>query len=432
MENEINELPKIIIIGGGFGGIQFSKKLKNQNVEVLMLDKHNYHTFQPLLYQVATGGLEPDSIAFPLRKVFKGQSNFTFRVADAKQIVPAENKVITDIGEFVYDYLVVATGSVTNFFGQTEIEHFSMPMKTVPEALNLRSLILQNFEEAVSEEDQTKKDALMNFVVVGAGPTGVETAGALSELKNHVLPNDYPELDITKMNIYLIEGDSRVLSPFSEEASAKAKEFLENMGVKIFLNSRVNNYDGENVTYNTDQIIPTKSVIWGAGVKGAIIPGLENAEIARGGRIKTNDANLIQGYENIFAIGDLAYMETNDFPNGHPGVAQTAIQQGKQLAENLLRIIDKKPTKPFSYFDKGSMATIGRNKAVVDLKFWKFQGFFAWLTWMFIHLLFLVGFRNKLVTLINWIVNYFSYDRGTRVIIRKFNRKTMMEEDAAV
>ena len=305
-------------------------------------------------------------------------------------------------------------------------------MKTVPEALNLRSLILQNFEEAVSEVDQTKKDALMNFVVVGAGPTGVETAGALSELKNHVLPNDYPELDITKMNIYLIEGDSRVLSPFSEEASAKAKEFLENMGVKIFLNSRVNNYDGENVTYNTDQIIPTKSVIWGAGVKGAIIPGLENAEIARGGRIKTNDANLIQGYENIFAIGDLAYMETNDFPNGHPGVAQTAIQQGKQLAENLLRIIDKKPTKPFSYFDKGSMATIGRNKAVVDLKFWKFQGFFAWLTWMFIHLLFLVGFRNKLVTLINWIVNYFSYDRGTRVIIRKFNRKTMMEEDAAV
>ena len=251
-------------------------------------------------------------------------------------------------------------------------------------------------------------------------------------MKNHVLPNDYPELDITKMNIYLIEGDSRVLSPFSEEASAKAKEFLENMGVKIFLNSRVNNYDGENVTYNTDQIIPTKSVIWGAGVKGAIIPGLENAEIVRGGRIKTNDANLIQGYENIFAIGDLAYMETKDFPNGHPGVAQTAIQQGKQLAENLLRIIDKKPTKPFSYFDKGSMATIGRNKAVVDLKFWKFQGFFAWLTWMFIHLLFLVGFRNKLVTLINWIVNYFSYDRGTRVIIRKFNRKTMMEEDAAV
>jgi NADH dehydrogenase len=305
-------------------------------------------------------------------------------------------------------------------------------MKTVPEALNLRSLILQNFEEAVSEKDQAKKAALMNFVVVGAGPTGVEMAGALSELKNHVLPNDYPDLDIKKMNIFLIEGDTRVLSPFSEEASAKAKEFLENMGVNIFLKSRVNNYDGEKITYNTDQIIYTKSVIWSAGVKGNVIPGLDNAEIVRGGRIKTNEINLIQGYENIYAIGDLAYMETQDFPNGHPGVAQTAIQQGKQLADNLINIIHKKATKPFSYFDKGSMATIGRNKAVVDLKYWKFQGFFAWLTWMFVHLLFLVGFRNKLVTLINWIVNYFSYDRGTRVIILKFNRRTMMEESEAV
>jgi NADH dehydrogenase len=432
MENQVNKIPKIIIIGGGFGGIQFSKKLKNQAVEVLMLDKHNYHTFQPLLYQVATGGLEPDSIAFPLRKVFKGQSNFTFRVANAKHIVPTENKVITDIGDFDYDYLVIATGSITNFFGQSEIEHFSMPMKTVPEALNLRSLILQNFEEAVSETNQDKKNDLMNFVVVGAGPTGVEMAGALSELKNHVLPNDYPELDIKKMNIFLIEGEPRVLAPFSEEASAKAKEFLENMGVNIFLKSRVNSYDGEKIIYNTDQIIHTKSVIWSAGVKGAIIPGLDKAEIVRGGRIKTNDINLILGYENIFAIGDLAYMETKEFPHGHPGVAQTAIQQGKQLAENLLKIIQKKATIPFSYFDKGSMATIGRNKAVVDLKYWKFQGFFAWLTWMFIHLLFLVGFRNKLVTLINWIVNYFSYDRGTRVIIRKFNRRTMTEEDAAV
>ncbi len=432
MENNTNNIPKVIIIGGGFGGIQISKKLKNKAVEVLMLDRHNYHTFQPLLYQVATGGLEPDSIAFPLRKVFKGQSNFTFRVADVSEIITSENKVITDIGEFTYDYLVLATGSETNFFGQKEIEHFAMAMKTVPEALNLRSLILQNFEEAVSESNQEKKEALMNFVVVGAGPTGVETAGALSELKNHVLPNDYPELDISKMNIYLIEGDTRVLAPFSTQASAKAKEFLEKMGVKILLHSRVNAYDGQKITYNDTLTIPTKTVIWGAGVKGALIPGLDKAEIVRGGRIKTNEINLIQGYQNIFAIGDLAYMETKDFPNGHPGVAQTAIQQGQQLGVNLINLINKKPTKPFWYFDKGSMATIGRNKAVVDLKFWRFQGFFAWLTWMFIHLLFLVGFRNKLVTLINWIVNYFSYDRGTRVIIRKFNRETMKEADAAV
>ncbi len=432
MENNTNKLPKILIIGGGFGGIQIAKKLKNKAVEVLMLDRHNYHTFQPLLYQVATGGLEPDSIAFPLRKIFKGQNNFTFRVADVSQIVTTENKVLTDIGEFSYDYLVLATGSETNFFGQKEIEHFAMAMKTVPEALNLRSLILQNFEEAVSETNPEKIAALMNFVVVGAGPTGVETAGALSELKNHVLPNDYPELDISKMNIYLIEGEPRVLAPFSAQASAKAKQFLEKMGVKIILHSRVNAYDGQKITYNDTQTIATKAVIWGAGVKGALIPGLENAEIVRGGRIKTNAINLVQGYQNVYAIGDLAYMETKDFPHGHPGVAQTAIQQGQQLGANLINIINKKPTKDFWYFDKGSMATIGRNKAVVDLKFWRFQGFFAWLTWMFIHLLFLVGFRNKLVTLINWIVNYFSYDRGTRVIIRKFNRETMKEADAAV
>lgn len=431
MESKQTQFPKVIIIGGGFGGIQLAKKLKDKEMEVLMLDRHNYHTFQPLLYQVATGGLEPDSIAFPLRKVFKHQKNFNFRVADVKQILPTENKVITDIGDYEYDYLVMATGSETNFFGQKEIEHFSMPMKTVPEALNLRSLILQNLEEALMEKDPIKKEALMTFVAVGGGPTGVETAGALAELKNHVLVNDYPELDINKMKIYLIENDDRILSPFSQEASTKAKEFLENMGVKVLVGTRVNHYDGDKVTYNTSEIIHTKGVIWSAGVKGALIPGLEKAELARGGRLKTTNYNLVNGYDNIFAIGDLAYMETEDFPNGHPGVAQVAIQQGQQLAYNLLRIINQEKAHPFDYFDKGSMATIGRNKAVVDLKYWKFQGFFAWLTWMFIHLLFLVGFRNKLVTLMNWIVNYFSYDRGTRVIIRKFNRDSMMEEATA-
>ena len=431
MENSNSQFPKVIIVGGGFGGIQLAKKLKNKEMEVLMLDRHNYHTFQPLLYQVATGGLEPDSIAFPLRKVFKHQKNFNFRVADVKQILPAENKVITDIGDYEYDYLVIATGSETNFFGQKEIEHFAMPMKTVPEALNLRSLILQNLEEALMEKDPQKKEALMTFVAVGGGPTGVETAGALAELKNHVLVNDYPELDINKMKIYLIEGDDRILSPFSVEASTKAKEFLENMGVKVMVSTRVDHYDGDKIVYNKSEIINTKGVIWSAGVKGAIIPGLEAAELARGGRLRTTNYNLVNGYQNIFAIGDLAYMETKDFPNGHPGVAQVAIQQGQQLGYNLLRIVNQEKAHPFDYFDKGSMATIGRNKAVVDLKYWKFQGFFAWLTWMFVHLLFLVGFRNKLVTLMNWIVNYFSYDRGTRVIIRKFNRQSMMEEATA-
>lgn len=432
MKNQTTQFPKIIIIGGGFGGIQIAKKLKNKEVEILLLDKHNYHTFQPLLYQVATGGLEPDSIAFPLRKVFQNQNNFNFRVADVKHINPDNNSVATNIGDFTYDYLVIATGSETNFFGQKEIEHFSMPMKTVPEALNLRSLILQNFEEALIEKDLERKHALMTFVVVGGGPTGVETAGALAELKNHVLPHDYSELDIENVKIYLLEGSERVLEPFSLQASKKAKEFLQNMGVVVMENTRVNHYDGEKVTYNTTESILTKGVIWSAGVKGATIPGMDKAEIVRGGRIKTTNYNLVEGYENIYAIGDLAYMETPDWPHGHPGVAQVAIQQGQQLAQNLLHIINQEKPNPFDYFDKGSMATVGRNKAVVDLKFWKFQGFFAWLTWMFVHLLFLVGFKNKAVTLINWIINYFSYDQGSRVIIRKFNRESMTEEGHAV
>lgn len=428
MANENPQFPQIIIIGGGFGGIQLAKRLKDKEVNILMLDRHNYHTFQPLLYQVATGGLEPDSIAFPLRKVFQDQKNLKFRMANVTQINSESNSITTSIGDFKYDYLVIATGSETNFFGQKEIEHYSMPMKTVPEALNLRSLILQNFEEAVIETDENAKQALLNFVVVGAGPTGVETAGALAELKRHVLPSDYPELDFEKMQIYLVEGADRVLPPFSSSASFKAKEFLEHMGVTVLINTMVDKYDGNTISFKDGKTILTKSVIWSAGVKGAVIPGLDKAQIVRGGRIKTTPYNLIEGYDNIFAIGDIAYMEVDKFPNGHPGVAQVAIQQGQQLADNLIRLLNKQEPKPFDYFDKGSMATIGRNKAVVDLKFWRFQGFFAWITWMFIHLLFLVGFRNKMVTLMNWIVNYFSYDRGTRLIIRPFNRKTMKEE----
>lgn len=431
MKSNNSKFPRVIIIGGGFGGIQLAKKLKDKEVEVLMIDRHNYHTFQPLLYQVATGALEADSIAFPLRKIFQHQKNFKFRVANVTQINSENNTITTSIGDFEYDYLVLATGSETNFFGQKEIEHYSMPMKTVPEALNLRSMILQNFEEAVMESDEEVKEALLNFVIVGAGPTGVETAGALAELKKHVLPSDYSELDFSKMRIYLVEGAGRVLPPFSEQASRKAQAFLEEMGVDVLTNTMVDRYDGNVISFKDGRTILTKNVVWSAGVKGATIPGLDKAQIVRGGRIKTSTHNLIEGYDNIFAIGDVSYMEVEKFPNGHPGVAQVAIQQGQQLGDNLVRIINKQEVKPFDYFDKGSMATVGRNKAVVDLKFWKFQGFFAWLTWMFIHLLFLAGFRNKLVTLMNWIVNYFSQDRGTRLIIRRFNRQTMKEEAEA-
>lgn len=411
---------KIVIIGGGFGGIELAKKLKSQNVDIVILDKHNYHTFQPLLYQVATGGLEADSIAFPIRKIFKGQKNLKFRVTEVKTVVPEENKLATTIGDIEYDYLVIATGSTSNYFGQTEISQNAMPMKSIPEALNLRSLILQNLEAAIIAEDPEREHELLNFVVVGGGPTGVETAGAIAELKKHVLKNDYPELDLNKVNIYLIEGSPELLGAMSVQAQQKSKAFLEELGVTVYTEARVQGYDGKTLSLVDGRNIGSATVIWSAGVKGVVLEGLNPEIIVRGNRLKVNDINLVEGYQNIFAIGDVAAMITDETPNGHPGVAPAAIQQGKQLAKNLVNIIENKPTTPFKYFDKGAMATVGRNRAVVDINKIRFQGIFAWFTWMFVHLMTLVGFRNKLVVFVNWVWSYFSYDRGTRLIIRPF------------
>ena len=425
MEQSIHNsiaFPKIVIIGGGFGGIELTKRLKNKDVEVLMLDRHNYHTFQPLLYQVATGGLEADSIAFPLRKIFKDQKNFTFRVTDVERIDANLKKIHTTIGEIDYDYLVIATGSDTNFFGQKEIEHFSMPMKTIPEALNLRSMILQNLEEALVETDQLIKSSLLNFVVVGGGPTGVELSGALAELKKHVLPKDYPELSIDDVKVYLIEGASEVLGSMSELASSKAKSFLEKLGVHVLTNIKVESYNGKLIKLSDGQAIDTKNVLWSAGVKGSIPEGISPDSITRANRIQVNEFNQVQGYENIYAIGDVAACISDLYPNGLPGVAPVAIQQGKMLAKNLLRFINNEKPEPFQYYDKGSMATVGRNLAVVDIGKIHFQGVFAWFVWMFVHLMSLVGFRNKVVTFVNWVWSYFSYDRGTRLIIRRFSR----------
>ncbi len=411
---------KIVIIGGGFGGIELAKKLKNQNVDIVILDKHNYHTFQPLLYQVATGGLEADSIAFPIRKIFKGQKNLKFRVTEVKKVVAEENKLETTIGDYHYDYLVIATGSTSNFFGQTEISQNAMPMKSIPEALNLRSLILQNLEAAIIAKDPEREHELLNFVVVGGGPTGVETAGAIAELKKHVLKNDYPELDLNKVNIYLIEGSPELLGAMSVQAQQKSKAFLEELGVTVYTEARVQGYDGKTLSLVDGRNIGSATVIWSAGVKGVVLDGLNTEVVVRGNRLKVNDINLVEGYQNIFAIGDVAAMITDETPNGHPGVAPAAIQQGKQLAKNLVNIIENKTTTPFKYFDKGAMATVGRNRAVVDINKIRFQGIFAWFTWMFVHLMTLVGFRNKLVVFVNWVWSYFSYDRGTRLIIRPF------------
>ena len=420
--------PRIVIIGGGFAGISLAKKLAKQEVQVVLLDKHNYHTFQPLLYQVSTGGLEPDSIAYPIRKIVKNFPNFFFRLANVGGIDTEKKKISSDIGELKFDYLVLATGSETNFFGNTEIERHSMAMKTIPQSLNLRSLILENFEEALLTSDLHERNALMNFVIVGAGPTGVELAGALAEIKKGILPKDYPDLDTRLAQINLIQSGDRILKEMSEVASRKAEDFLEKLGVNVWKNVRVTGYDGKTVTTTSDLTFEAATLIWAAGVKGTTVKGLDSKDyVASGNRLLVNEFNQVKGFDSIFAIGDIACMLTEEFPKGLPMMAQPAIQQGEQLGDNLLRMVESKPMKPFKYKDKGSMATIGRNKAVVDLKHWKFQGVFAWFVWMFVHLFFLIGFRNRMVVFVNWVYNYIRFDREARLIIRPFKQKTSQE-----
>ncbi len=419
-----SSFPRIIIIGGGFGGIALAKKLSGKDVQVLLLDRHNYHTFQPLLYQVSTGGLEPDSIAYPIRKVLQGYPNFYFRLAEVMQIDTEKRRLETNIGGIGYDYLVVATGSETNFFGNQNIQSNGMAMKTVPQSLNLRSLILENFEQALLTDDLHERDALMNFVIVGGGPTGVELAGALAEIKKGILPKDYPDLDTRRAQINLVQGSDRILPAMSEVASAKAERFLEKLGVNVWKNIRVSDYNGKRVTTDTDTKFEACTLVWAAGVKAVSIKGLDAGDfISRGSRLKVNHFHQVEGFEEIFAIGDVAQMESEAFPHGHPMMAQPAIQQGESLGENLARLVDEKPMKPFKYKDKGSMATVGRNKAVVDLKKFKFQGVFAWYVWMFVHLYFLIGFRNRVVVFINWVYNYIKFDREARLIIRPFKKE---------
>lgn len=424
--------PQVVIIGGGFGGLEVAKALADKPVDVLMLDKHNYHTFQPLLYQVATGSLEAESIAFSLRKNFDNQKNFRFRIAEVTGIDPASQTVHTTIGDRHYDYLVIATGSTTNFFGNKNIEHYSMPMKSIPEALNLRYSILQNLEEAVQQKTKEEREPYLTFVLVGAGPTGVELAGALAELRNHVLCRDYPELNRDEMKVYLVDFMPKVLGPMSEQASKAAKEFLEKMGVEVLLGVKVEGYDGAVISFEGGRTIRTKNVIWSAGVMGVIPDGIGKELIERGNRIRVDNICRVDGYKNIFAIGDVSAMITKETPKGHPGVAQTAIQMGKNVGENIIHIIRGETPEPFKYNDKGSLATVGRNKAVADLGKIKFQGFFAWLVWMFVHLISLLGFRNKVIVFINWIGSYVNNNGGSRLIIRRYVKEALPEPDHAL
>jgi NADH dehydrogenase len=420
--------PRIVIIGGGFAGINLAKKLKDKPVEVLMLDKHNYHTFQPLLYQVAMGALEADSIAFPLRRIFTKQKNFAFNLAEVQKINPEKNTVTTDIGEIEYDYLVIATGSNTNFFGNKQIEHYTMPMKNIGEALNIRSFMLQNLERAVIEKNKDEREALLTFVVVGGGPTGVELSGALAEMRNHVLCKDYPSLCQEDMKVYLVEGKPVVLGSMSPHASKKAKEFLSEMGVITYNGVHVESYDGLEIKIDDGTIIKTRNVFWAAGVMGEVPKGMQEETLTKGRRILTDDIGRVTGYLNIFAIGDVAAMITPETPNGLPGLAQAAIQTGKHLAKNIMHLVNGEPTKPFKYCDKGSLATVGQNKAVADIRKLHFHGYLAWLLWMFVHLMSLVGFSNKLSVFVSWAAKYFTSNTDNRLIVRFFNAETRMTE----
>ncbi|WP_109698326.1 NAD(P)/FAD-dependent oxidoreductase [Chitinophaga deserti] len=413
-------LPRVVIVGGGFAGINLAKSLRKAPVQVVLLDRNNYHLFQPLLYQVATAGLEPDSIAFPLRGIFKNQKNFHFRMAEVKSVDANNNVLETNIGDISYSYLVLATGSNTNFFGNKMIEEHAIGMKSLIEAVQIRNYVLKQFEESLLISDEASIRPKLNFVMVGAGPTGVELAGAFAELRKYILPKDYPELPIHLMDVYLIEAGPRVLAGMSEVTSKKTKASLEHIGVKVLTNVAVKDYDGLTLTLGNGETLQTQSLIWAAGVKGMSIPGLPEEAMLPNGRVHVNDLNLVKGTQNIYAVGDIAMMVNDErFSKGYPMVAQVAMQQGKQLGKNIAHQLKGQAQKPFRYKDLGSMATIGRNRAVTEFAGIRLSGYIAWIAWMVVHLLNLLGFRNKLVVMINWIYRYFTYDRGTRIIIKR-------------
>ncbi|MCO6492348.1 MAG: NAD(P)/FAD-dependent oxidoreductase [Phaeodactylibacter sp.] len=410
---------RVVIVGGGFGGLKLALKLaRRREYQVVLLDKNNYHQFQPLFYQVAMAGLEPSSIVFPLRKAFRKKEDVYIRVTEVLAVHPGRQQLETSLGVCNYDYLVLAIGADTNFFGNEKIARLAIPMKSVSEALFLRNRILSDYEKALSVTDYEERQGLMDIVVVGGGPTGVEVSGALAEMKRYVFPKDYPELNTDEIDIYLVQGADQLLAGMSEKSSRKSLEFLTQLGVKVRLNALVTDFDGEHVYMNNGETIRARKVIWAAGVKGAKMQGVPASSLTRGSRIRVNRFSQVEGLENVYAIGDIAYMEEEAYPQGHPQVAQVAMQQAVCLAGNFSNLHRGRALTPFSYKDLGSMATIGRNRAVADLPGFKFQGAFAWLIWLFVHLFQILGVKNKVFIFLNWVWNYVTYDQSLRLIIR--------------
>lgn len=422
------QFPTVIVVGGGFAGLQLIKELEGRPYKVLLLDKHNHHCFQPLLYQVATASLSADSIAHPFRRTVAPMPNVAFRMANVTAVDPARKVVITDHGEFPYDILVLATGSETNFFGMKDLEREAMQLKSIGQALDIRSDFLQDFEAALYQQDEHAQKRQLNFTIVGGGPTGVELAGALAEIRKTILKQEYRELDSERMRIVLIDSNERVLKNFSEKSSADAQRFLTDMGVEIMLGGRVTRYDGETITFKDGSTMASSTVIWAAGVKGSIIPGLEAAVEPKASRYAVDRFNQLKGVPDVFALGDVAFMQEGKWEFGHPQVAPAAIQQAELLAANLVRKADGKAMKEFTYTDKGSMATIGRFKAVLDVGSFHLGGAMAWFGWMFVHLMALVGFRNRLKVLMGWAWKYMSWKNTIRLIIRPYVRRATTVE----
>ncbi len=416
---------KIIVIGGGFAGLQFAKKLNgNRTKKLVMIDKANHHMFQPLFYQVACGRIEPSNISFPFRKIFQRSKNIQFRMTEVKQIIPSENKIITEDHVFHYDKLVIATGCKTNFFGNQKMENLAFGMKNTQEAISIRNHVLLTFEKLIIEKSRSD-DGNWNIVIVGSGPTGVELAGAFAEMKREILPRDYPRMNFDDLEIILVSSTEKPLAVMSEESQEKSEQYLKDLGVRFISNDIVTDYDGDRVYLSSGNIIPSNNVIWAAGVTGNIIEGLTENSI-KNNRYIVDRYNKIVGFDDIYAIGDIAYMETPKYPNGHPQVANVAINQGKNLAKNFLKKSENE-WQPYEYDDKGSMATIGKHRAVVDLPKFKFQGIFAWYFWMFLHLMLILSVRNKLAIFFNWMWSYINRDSSLRLIIIP-NKKNKTEQ----